>query len=181
MTPKPSKLKNRSPQNLVNQQLVDEALGLGCTKAKVILTRTIAVGAWVKLKCQFGCPHYGKLLTCPPCSPTSDETSEILADYQKALLIHADSEIDMRGVAVELEGRLKGKGFIKAFGICAEPCDLCEVCTIEQGCKYPDKARPTMQACGININQTVSNNGWEDMGPVEPCSTDKNIGMVLID
>ncbi|PIQ95758.1 MAG: hypothetical protein COV67_13125 [Nitrospinae bacterium CG11_big_fil_rev_8_21_14_0_20_56_8] len=170
------------PQSVsINQEIIEEALALGAIKSKIIQTKTIALGSWVKLQCQYGCTHFGKRYTCPPCSPTSDELSEILLDYEKALLIHGGSELKMHEIVLHLEGRFKSKGFYKAFALTPTPCDLCSPCTIETHCQYPDKARPTLQACGINVSQTVQNNGWGNSGPWAPCSSDRNIGMVLID
>ncbi len=68
-----------------NNEMIQEALRKGASRAKIILTKNIAVANWNRLQCQFGCQHYGKLHTCPPHSPTTDETAEILADYDKAL------------------------------------------------------------------------------------------------
>ena len=65
-----------------NQELIKEALNLGCTKAKIVLTQTITMGHWVKLHCQFGCSQYAKLLTCPPCTPDADEMAEIIGEYE---------------------------------------------------------------------------------------------------
>ncbi|MBI4384276.1 MAG: DUF2284 domain-containing protein, partial [Nitrospinae bacterium] len=163
-----------------NMELVEEAVSLGCVKAKVILTKTISLGRWVKLQCQYGCPFYGMRFTCPPCSPNADEMSEILLDYQKAILIQAPQAKQALEIVLALEERYKNKGFHKAFALCATPCDLCETCTIETRCQHPDKARPTMQACGIDVSQTTFNNGWESNGGQTPCSESRPFGMVLI-
>ena len=65
-----------------NQELIKEALDLGCIKAKVVLTNTISMAHWVKLQCQFGCSQYAKLLTCPPFTPDCDEMAEIIQEYE---------------------------------------------------------------------------------------------------
>ena len=164
-----------------NTEMIQEAVTLGCSRAKVIWTKTIAIGTWGRLQCQYGCSHYGKLHTCPPHSPNSDELGEILVDYQRALLLYAIPKVDMRDVAVTLEESFKSNGFYKAFGLCSRACDLCEICTIDSFCKYPDKARPTLQGCGIDVQSTVFNNGWADVSPNQPCADMNNIGMVLLD
>ena len=170
------------PQNIrSNQELIQEAIGLGCTKAKVILTKTISMAHWMKLQCQYGCSHYGSLLTCPPFAPDTEEMSEVLSDYEKALLINASPETNVREIVVQLESLLKEKGFSKAFALAATPCDLCDPCTISTCCQYPEKARPTLQACGIDVNETVHNNGWGDLGKQTPCTPTHAIGLVLID
>jgi predicted metal-binding protein len=161
-----------------HQELIQEALDLGCTRAKVVLTQTISMAHWVKLHCQFGCPQYGKVLTCPPCTPDADEMFEVLTEYEKALLINADS--DVQEIVVRLENSFKQKGYSKAFALGAQPCDLCNPCTINTHCQHPEKARPTLQACGIDVKSTVNNNGWTDLAEQKPCSNTHTIGMVLL-
>ncbi len=170
------------PENILsNQELIQEAIRLGCIKAKVILTKTISMANWMKLQCQYGCSHYGSVLTCPPYTPQAEEMSEVLLEYEKAMLINASPETNVREIVVHLEKVLKEKGFNKAFALSAQPCDLCEPCTIATHCQFPDKARPTLQACGIDVNETIHNNGWDDLGPQTPCAPTHAIGMVLID
>ncbi len=164
-----------------NKEVVQEAIDRGASRAKIIWTKTVAIGNWTRMQCQFGCPHYAKLHTCPPNTPTTDETAEILADYQRALLIYAKPDYNMREIVVSLEEAFKSKNYFRAFGMCSRPCDLCEECTIDTFCKYPEKARPTMQGCGIDVQGTVFNNGWGDVSPSKPCSSVENIGMILLD
>ena len=169
------------PKNIrLNQELIQEAIRLGCAKAKVILTKTISIAHWVKLQCQYGCSHYGSVLTCPPFTPDAGEMSEVLVEYEKALLINASPEKNIREIVVQLEKLLKEKGFNKALALSAQPCDLCDPCTIATNCQFPKKARPTLRACGIDVNETIHNNGWRDLGQQTPCAPAHAIGMVLI-
>ena len=163
-----------------NQVLIKEALDMGCAKAKVVLTQTISMAHWVKLHCQFGCSQYAKLLTCPPFTPDSDEMAEIIQEYEKALLINTAPNRNVQEIVVRLENSFKKKGFPKAFALGAKPCDLCDPCTVSTFCQYPEKARPTLQACGIDVVTTVDKNGWTDLAPNKPCSESHAIGMVLL-
>ena len=173
-------LKN-FPKNIVsNQALIQRATDLGCTKAKLILTKTISMAHWIRLHCQFGCPDYGSFLTCPPHTPDVEEMGEILIGYEKALLINVNPATNVREVVVALEGFSKENGFIKAFALCAQPCELCKPCTIATGCQFPEQARPTLQSCGIDVNKTIHNNGWQDLGQQSPCMPEHSIGMVLL-
>ena len=52
-----------------------------------ICTDEVVVGNWVRLKCQYGCPSYAKKLSCPPYSPTPEDTRKVLSEYTKAYLI----------------------------------------------------------------------------------------------
>ena len=171
------------PTNIqTNQELITDAIDFGCLRAKIVLTSSISLGSWVHLKCQFGCSNYGNILTCPPYSPSSTEMGEVLMEYKKALLIEVDDSTDTNNTIVQLEERLKRKGFYKAFAICAVPCSLCTPCTTDTQCKYPEKARPTFQACGIDVRTTLIKNGWSTPSlKIEPCSPANNIAMLLID
>jgi len=163
-----------------NQELIQEALDLGCMKAKVISTKAISLAHWVKLQCQFGCSKHARLFTCPPFTPESEEMAEILEEYDQALLIHGDHDTNVQEIVIDLETRFKQKGYQKAFALGAQPCKLCNPCTISTFCQYPEKARPTLQACGIDVKATVNNNGWTDLIPHKPCSDSHPIGMILI-
>ena len=163
-----------------NQELIQEALGLGCAKAKVISTKAISLAHWVKLHCQFGCSKHGKLFTCPPFTPESEEMAEILEEYDQALLIYANHDTNVQEIVIHLETRFKQNGYQKAFALGAQPCKLCDPCTISTFCQYPEKARPTLQACGIDVKATVNNNGWADVIEHKPCSDSHPIGMILL-
>jgi predicted metal-binding protein len=174
-------VKQLPTDRVANQQVIQEAVDLGSVKVKVIPVRDITLGHWVRLRCQFGCSHFNQRFTCPTFSPTCDEMGDILMGYRRALVVEAPQSRDVHRIILSLENRLKGKGFFKAFGLQALPCDLCDECTINSQCKYPDKARPTMQACGIDVSQTLMNIGWDFAVQFQPCTEDHNIGMVLLD
>lgn len=48
----------------------ERALERGMDNAKVIEPASVVTAAWVRLKCQFGCPGYGKSHCCPPHTPS---------------------------------------------------------------------------------------------------------------
>ena len=178
MTPKNIKMMPESIRS--NRELSQEALDFGCAKAKVISTEAISLAHWVKLQCQFGCSNHAKLFTCPPFTPESEEMAEILKEYDQALLIYADQDTNVQEIVFHLETRFKQKGYQKAFALGAQPCKLCDPCTISTFCQYPEKARPTLQACGIDVKATVNNNGWADVIEHTPCSDSHPVGMVLL-
>ncbi|MBI5184705.1 MAG: DUF2284 domain-containing protein [Nitrospinae bacterium] len=175
------KKKSPYPHRLKNSECVQEALGLGCQDAKIISAETVITGHWVKLKCQYGCPSFASVLTCPPYSPTLEDVWDLLGSYHLALLIRCESDEFTRNVVVELENRFVSSGFHKAFGLGSGPCRLCAPCEMESGCKFPEKARPSMTACGIDVYKTVQNNGWTS-SPLLPFNQRKDhFGLVLID
>ncbi len=82
------------------------AVEAGATHARQIHPSSVATAPRVRLKCQFGCPGYGRGLCCPPHTPTPDETRAILDCYRRAILFHIEIPT--------MEG--KGKTVPKIFG-----------------------------------------------------------------
>ena len=63
------------------------AVERSATSAKQINPDTIVTAAWVRMKCQFGCPEYGKGYACPPHTPTPEQTMEIIDCYHRSYSI----------------------------------------------------------------------------------------------
>lgn len=146
-------------QNLTDlcNVLIKKAVELGCVQAVIIHPNTITVGRWVQLKCKYGCEEYGKKLTCPPHAPSFEEMKEILREYNSALLLHGRLSWQMRYITAEIEKMAFSLGFYKAFGLGAGPCKLCENCDTTLSCIRTMEARPSMEACGIDVYQTARN------------------------
>ncbi len=152
---------------------------LGAKQAKVIPAKSIVVAEWVRIKCQFGCDGYGQCLTCPPHSPKPDETRAMLKYYKHALLIRGDEYTDIRAIVSTMEREIFLDGHCKAFGMGAGPCQLCNECA--EFCRHPDKTRPSLEACGIDVYTTIRSNGF----PIEVLRTQSckgnYYGIVLIE
>ncbi len=144
---------------------IRKAIDGGASVAKIIDANKIVTASWVRIKCQYGCGEYRQCLTCPPYSPTPDYTKEMIEHYSKALLIIYDvapEEEDrlrykIREVVAEIERDIFLDGYYRAFGMAAGPCSFCDSCDVKRPCKYPHKARPSMEACGIDVFQTLRN------------------------
>lgn len=139
---------------------------LGASDAKIIKASDVVIRDWVRLKCQYGCEGYGACLTCPPYSPTPEQTRKILSSYSQALLLkinpHApDFDWKMtHSVAAKLEKEIFLQGYYSAFGFASGPCPHCETCNLKE-CVHPGKARPSMEASGIDVFATVRKAGFE--------------------
>ncbi|MDD5005334.1 MAG: DUF2284 domain-containing protein [Candidatus Omnitrophica bacterium] len=143
--------------------LCKKAMALGAKDCKVINTSTIKTASWVRYKCQFGCDGFGETLTCPPYSPAPFETQKILNCFKKAVLIYCEgrSKKDISDIAVEIEKQAFFAGYHKALAMGAGPCRLCRTCDTTALCKNAYKARPSMEACGIDVFTTVRLNGFK--------------------
>lgn len=133
----------------------------GATLVKVVSVDSVAVEPWVQWKCKFGCPRHGKSKTCPPFSPHYEETKQILASYKVGVLIEGEPPgRQFAEMMVKLENEANLAGYYKAFAFGAGPCPICDECNDGGACRFPAKARPSMESCGIDVFKTVRNNGF---------------------
>lgn len=154
---------------------------LGALHAKVISTDTIVTSAWVRLKCQYGCDGYGGTLTCPPYSPPPEEAEKAVKSFKKAILVHGDEHTEISKIVVKLEREAFLAGYYKAWSMGSGPCRLCRSCNVEEFCKKPYQARPSMEASGIDVFQTVRNNGFKIEVLKSPECQGNYFGLVLIE
>lgn len=135
-------------------------LGKGVDSAVVVETSRVVTAPWVRMKCQFGCAGYSESLCCPPRTPTPDEMRQILDSYTFGVLLHRQIKKGSKQVerlsetAVDVERAMFLDGYYKAWTLGSGPCDRCKTCNME-GCLHPDRARPSMEACGIDVYATA--------------------------
>ena len=144
------------------EELKKSAVKLGATDSKIIDVKTVRTAAWVRYKCQFGCSGFGESLTCPPYSPTPEQTQKILDCYKKAILVHrrSSSVVNISKIVVQMEKEAFLAGYYKALAMGSGPCMLCAECNLKGECRHSEKARPSMEACGIDVFSTVRKNGF---------------------
>lgn len=137
------------------------ALQRGMDSALIIKTSKVYTAPWVRIKCQFGCFGYGEHLSCPPYSPTPEQTRAILDSYTWAMLLYRhwrkgyETVNEFNDTVVDLERTIFLDGFYKAFSMGSGPCTRCKKCNISGKCLFPDKTRPCMEACGIDVFATA--------------------------
>ena len=178
---------------------------------RLIPAEEIEVAEWVRWKCEYGCRAYGKHLTCPPYTPRPEETRKLISCYEQALIVrfndvqpnskvpHAhihhylwDAILTMHSTMFELERHAFLAGYYKAFAMAALPCSFCRDClperenfTLDQAskrfCEHQDKARPSMEACGIDVFKTVRAVGYEIDVRTSPKDRITFFGLLLIE
>jgi len=154
----------------------------GVKDACLISPADVETATWVRLKCQFGCDGYGQCLVCPPFTPKPDQMRKVLDAYGRGILIHFDSDADVKAIVADLERDIFLRGAWKAFGLGAGPCYFCKKCPVEEGqCRHADRARPAMEACGIDVFATVMKAGF----PIKVVRTQRQCpnyyGLILVD
>ena len=146
-------------------RFIDKAKEFGVLDAKLIKADTIRTGAWVRMKCHFGCSHYNASYCCPPHTPAPDVTRRVIDSYEKALLLQQSVEKggrtkDFNEIVVRLEIEVFLDGYYKAWSMGSGPCRLCKTCDPAGLCQHGYEARPSMEACGIDVFKTARENGF---------------------
>ncbi len=154
----------------------------GVRDVRIIAPSDVETAEWVRLKCQFGCDGYGQCLVCPPFTPSPERMRKVLDAYRRVILIHFEPQAEVKAIIAELERSIFLGGAWKAFGLGAGPCYFCRSCPVEEGrCRHAERARPSMEACGIDVFSTVRKAGL----PVEVVQTRSQCpnyyGLILVD
>jgi predicted metal-binding protein len=135
---------------------------------------------------------YGKGYCCPPDTPTAEETQAVVDCYTRCILLHIEAPKsdeqnkiigDFVKMCVELELEVFKDGYHKAFVYLAGPCLDCKECGKQTGesCRFPLKARPAMEACGIDVYQTARNNGLPIQTLKTPKETQNKYCLLLVE
>ncbi len=171
------------------EKLIRIAMERGATEAKIIPVDEIVLDERVILKCQVPlCNEYGNHLLCPPNSPSLAQFREVLKKYSNALQIRTpadqlDSESEegrkkaiyaraneLHEIINIVEKAAQELGFTFAAGLIGGACKLCDPCVgVKSGkpCKHPFKARPSMEAVGIDVHLTAQRAGLEFFPDIE--------------
>ena len=168
------------PAKLAPLKIRQMAKQLGALAAKIISPSQVQTSQWVRWKCQFGCDGYGSSLVCPPHTPTPSQTREMLDEYRRAVLFEGPAG-QIKTIAVALERELFLGGYYKALGLGAGPCNLCRTCTFEKPCRHAEQARPSMEACGIDVYATARAHGFAINVVRSRSDPQHYFGLVLID
>jgi predicted metal-binding protein len=163
-----------------------EVLEMGVDGAKVIDPRSVVTAEWVRVKCQYGCPGFGTSLCCPPHTPPPDVTRKVVDSYQKAILLHrelrrGEKTKPFNETIVNFEVKIFLDGYYKAWSMGSGPCRLCKECDLTTFCKHGFEARPSMEACGIDVFKTARDNGFT-IEVVKTHEEERNIfGLILVE
>ncbi len=137
------------------------ARDLGAVDALVIDAHDIVFDPRTYLKCMYGCSTWGKCWVCPsaPGALKPWEAERALARYRWALLIHTHDKPSSQRISFAVESQAFVDGYYFAFSM--SDCGLCPECGLPAGeaCRFPGKARPAMQAMGIDVFATVRRHG----------------------
>lgn len=192
------------------EHLRQTALDLGASGAVIIPASQVDIDDRVRLKCTVPrCLRAGETPNCPPyaldldlvrralsrfswavllkCNvePIRDYDPKTAADKRQTLLYHQKSA----EIVDEIEQQAYRDGYHLAMGFGGGSCKdyLCRgmICQfMDSGrCRFPHRARPAMEAVGIDVITLVNSVGWEaypllDDPDLIPCAV--TIGIVFV-
>ncbi|MDY6795438.1 MAG: DUF2284 domain-containing protein [Actinomycetota bacterium] len=162
------------------EELKDLAVEEGAVAAWIVPAHEVEFDERTIYKCRFGCPAYGRYLTCPPHTQPPAEFEKALRRYRWAALVQCDLA-DLNRVVVAMEKEAMRRGYYLALGMQGHRCYLCEKCVPPgEPCRDPINARPSMSGLGINVFETLRRAGIEERLAVygEDFSS---WGMILVD
>ncbi len=169
-------------EKMYPDEWVYTAFDEGFKNAVILPVSKVELGSWVRQKCRFGCKEFGKNLQCPPYAMNFWETEEMLKSYSWCMLVEGmppGSKFHKK--LLNLEKRLFLAGFHKAFSFGAGPCLVCKKCPEDNICRHPDKARPSMEASGIDVYKTAKSAGISLKPVSEKGRYVKYIGLLLLE
>ena len=164
-----------------SQEWADMARIMGFRNAVVMSADQVAVAPWVPLKCRYGCRTYGRNRQCPPHAMVPEEIRKLLKSYQHVLLVEGTPPgRRFHDQLIGLERKAFLAGFHKAFALGAGPCPVCDTCPEDGTCRMPEKARPSMEALGIDVYETTRRAGIILKPVAKKGRYVKYIGLVLL-
>jgi predicted metal-binding protein len=175
--------RNRKALAEIGQAL----LAQGASAVKLIVSDDIVVDERVRLKCRIPlCDSFGKNLMCPPHVPSLADFRVALARFSRAMLIQVSAPLQgppanrpsfevfaPAGRLHELVNLAEKMAFEKGFrfatgliGGCCRLCETCDAVQTGQSCRFPFKARPSMEAMGIDVVATTEKAGMPTGFPI---------------
>jgi len=155
-----------------NKQIEAIVCKHGFNDYKWIDPKSIVVSQWVRMKCEYGCPYYGRIASCPPNTPTVEECKRFFAEYKSGMVIHiqkvmADLEKRRQWSAktnlklAKMESEVFLAGNPKAFLLFMGSCHICAECKASRAdCKEPKLSRPSPEGMAVDVFTTVRQIGY---------------------
>lgn len=123
------------------------------------------------------CGNYGNNYMCPPHVGSLEEIiiklkkskRGLLLQYVKILDVKRDrlalrqTKIDFHHKILRIEESFREQGVSELWGMVGGDCEMCETCgaKIGQDCLYPEKARTSLEAIGVDVLRLLDRLGLD--------------------
>ncbi len=134
--------------------------------------KAIIVSQWVRMKCEYGCPSYARIASCPPNTPSVQECRRFFSEYTAGLVFHFQKVAPEREVRLawsaktnvaltKVERDVFLAGYPKAFLLFMDSCHICPECVATRSeCKEPKLSRPSPEGMSVDVYATVRQLGF---------------------
>jgi predicted metal-binding protein len=112
----------------------------------------------------------------------SDSIEDAVRQYRKAVVFGlnvdaGDSREDAMKRIYEIASRVESAcfygGYYLAIGLAVGNCKKvfcdkerkCQALTVGKPCRYPLRSRPSIEACGLDMEEIAGRAGWKDLDP----------------
>jgi len=154
----------------MKSNIIEKVILCGAFKANIIDTKDIVLDSAFRDMCRVNsCGVYGKCWMCPPDVGDIDTLMSKVRNYDYALVYQTVTELedsfDFEGmIAAKKKSYPLAQNLRKVFSdlkitnvlqLGAGGCGVCESCAkkINEPCRFPEKAMPSLEAYGINVSE----------------------------
>nr|WP_320013001.1 DUF2284 domain-containing protein [uncultured Desulfobulbus sp.] len=172
---------------LRDKEIIDglqaQARSLGASATGLLLPGQVIVKARFAQMCAGppSCPSYGLAPGCPPHAPAPEDFQRLLQSFHTVLVFKIDAPVtDLMGerrlslartihrIAATLERSALSRGINKAKAWAAGSCkelfcgeyEACVVLATSAPCRFPDLARPSLSAVGVDFAAMAHQLSW---------------------
>ena len=181
------------------EQYCGHAIELGASDARMVRAGDVPIDERVALKCRIPvCFGYGTCANCPPHSLKPEETRKIALLYRYGFLMKLNvpppvivrdretikERVEAYKKVFDMVCRIESEAFYDghylsvgfAAGSCKSTFCYNVACTVLQGekCRLALRARPSMEAVGIDCYRLATEQGWE----ILPIGSDADAGCI---
>lgn len=142
----------------------------GFSEVKFIHGAQVFTNRAVRLRCQYTCTETRQSDCSPPYTPTAHETREILDEYKYGVMLRREEPFGRRdhrevwsefaAQVLKIEREAIVRGYPRAFALAIGNCLYQHHDDHLRPCEYPGKNRPTLEALGIEIKDTLEMVQW---------------------
>ena len=153
-------------------RLMQTVLESGATHTAMVEIGNIVFCESLRDMCAMNsCGHYAKCWVCPPAvGPVADWRARV-ESYDGGVIVQtvyqledsfdfegmtAASEVHKCNYLAAVEAVRAGFAFKELLTLNAGSCSICATCTYPDApCRFPDRAIVSVEACGIDVNNTL--------------------------
>ncbi|MCC5876958.1 MAG: hypothetical protein JJU11_12125 [Candidatus Sumerlaeia bacterium] len=155
-------------------RLLNNPESIGFTEVKFVHSPQLQLSHAVRMRCQYTCSAAGESHLSPPGSPDPERVEKMLLEYKFGVMVRREiphpfpddvGEVwrEFQQSLIEAENESFIRGYGNAFAMAAGNCLYCHHDNSLRPCNYAGKSRPTFEALGINLQETLSMIAWEHL------------------